>query len=458
MFPTATLIAFSFLAVGYAQQVGTQTTETHPSLSWSTCTASGSCTTNSGSITLDANWRWLHTTSGYTNCYTGNTWDATLCPDAETCTTNCALDGADYSGTYGITTSGNALTLKFVTTGANTNVGSRVYLMASESEYEMFQVLNKEFTFDVDVSNLPCGLNGALYFSEMDADGGVAKYPTNKAGAKYGTGYCDSQCPRDLKFISGTANVEGWVADSNSANSGTGNLGSCCNEMDIWEANSISAAYTPHPCTVDGQYKCTAGTDCGGADDRYGSVCDPDGCDFNSYRMGDQTFYGKGMTVDTSSKFTVVTQFITADNTTSGALSEIRRLYVQNGKVITNSVVNVPGIDAVNSISTDYCTQQKAAFGDTDSFTANGGLAGIAKSFAKGVVLVMSVWDDYAANMLWLDSDYPTDGDASTPGVARGTCATSSGVPADVESADASASVTYSNIKFGPIGSTYSAS
>lgn len=37
----------------------------------------------------------------------------------------------------------------------------------------------------------------------MDADGGMSKYPNNKAGAKYGTGYCDSQCPRDLKFING---------------------------------------------------------------------------------------------------------------------------------------------------------------------------------------------------------------------------------------------------------------
>jgi len=37
----------------------------------------------------------------------------------------------------------------------------------------------------------------------MDADGGTSKYTGNKAGAKYGTGYCDSQCPRDLKFING---------------------------------------------------------------------------------------------------------------------------------------------------------------------------------------------------------------------------------------------------------------
>ena len=132
--------------------------------------------------------------------YTGNTWDATLCPDGQTCAQNCALDGADYEGTYGITASGNALTLKFVT---GSNVGSRVYLMASETEYEMFKLLNSEFTFDVDVSQLPCGLNGALYFSEMDSDGGMSRFTTNKAGAKYGTGYCDSQCPQDIKFIDG---------------------------------------------------------------------------------------------------------------------------------------------------------------------------------------------------------------------------------------------------------------
>ena len=56
---------------------------------------------------------------------------------------------------------------------------------------------------DVNVANLPCGLNGAVYFSEMVSDGGKSKYPTNVAGAQYGTGYCDSQCPRDLKFIDG---------------------------------------------------------------------------------------------------------------------------------------------------------------------------------------------------------------------------------------------------------------
>ena len=143
------------------------------------------------------------TNSSTTNCYTGNTWNTTLCPDATTCANNCALDGADYQGTYGITTSGNALTLKFVTNGSQKNVGSRVYLMASDTQYQLFKVLNQEFTFDVDMSNLPCGLNGALYFVEMDADGGKSRFPNNKAGSKYGTGYCDTQCPQDIKFING---------------------------------------------------------------------------------------------------------------------------------------------------------------------------------------------------------------------------------------------------------------
>ncbi|KAG8917237.1 hypothetical protein FRC01_002590 [Tulasnella sp. 417] len=450
--PAALVALASFLAGVSAQQVGTSTAEVHPALTWYKCVAGGTCTAQAGKITLDANWRWLHSTSGYTNCYTGNAWDSTLAPNGATCAANCALDGADYSGTYGITTSGNALTLKFVTPNSNgKNVGSRVYLMADDSTYEIFKVLNQEFTFDVDVSQLPCGLNGAVYFSEMDADGGMSKYSGNKAGAKYGTGYCDSQCPRDIKYINGECNVDGWTGTS--TNSGTGNYGSCCSEMDIWEANSISAAYTPHPCDVTGQTRCT-GDDCG-YPSRYSGVCDPDGCDFNSYRQGDHTFYGPSMTVDTTKKFTVVTQFITSDGTSTGTLSEIKRFYVQNGVVIANSVNKISGIStSFNSITTDYCDQQKAAFGDTTSFQNHGGLSTMGQSLNRGGVLVLSVWDDYAVNMLWLDSTYPTD--CTKDGCYRGTCATTSGVPADVEVSAASATVTYSNIRVGPIGSTFS--
>lgn len=79
--------------------------------------------------------------------------------------------------------------------------------------------------------------------------------------------------------------------------------------MDIWEANDNAAAYTPHPCATDGLLRCT-GTQCGDGDARYSGVCDKDGCDFNSFRMGDREFLGAGLTVDTTKKITVVTQYV----------------------------------------------------------------------------------------------------------------------------------------------------
>ena len=47
----------------------------------------------------------------------------------------------------------------------------------------------------------------------MDADGGTSRYPTNKAGAAYGIGYCDSQCQPETKWIDGKANSDNWHND-----------------------------------------------------------------------------------------------------------------------------------------------------------------------------------------------------------------------------------------------------
>lgn len=226
--------------------------------------------------------------------------------------------------------------------------------------------------------------------------------------------------------------------------------------MDLWEANSISTAYTPHPCSSVGPTRCS-GTECGDGDNRYAGLCDKDGCDFNSYRLGDQSFYGPGKTVNTNAKLTVVTKFITSDGTATGPLSEIRRLYVQNNVVIQNSVINVPGITAGDSITTDFCTKQKSVFGDTNSFQSKGGLAGMGSALDRGVVLVMSVWDDHDVNMLWLDSTFPVDKDPSAPGVARGSCAVTSGKPEDVEVNAPNSQVVFSNIRYGDLGSTYGA-
>lgn len=154
MFSKVTLASSLLAAVASGQQIGTQLAEQHPALPIQSCVAGGKCTSLNTAVVLDSNWRWVHQTSSTTNCYTGNTWDTTLCPDPTTCAENCALDGADYSGTYGITATEGTLKLDFVT---GSNVGSRVYLMDTTTDYHMFSLLNQEFTFDVDVSNLPCG-------------------------------------------------------------------------------------------------------------------------------------------------------------------------------------------------------------------------------------------------------------------------------------------------------------
>jgi len=263
--------------------------------------------------------------------------------------------------------------------------------------------------------------------SEMSATGGQSAF--NPAGAAYGTGYCDAQCPVQ-NWINGVANINNTY-------------GACCNEMDLWEANSAATAFTPHPCNVTGLYECE-GLLCGPGNNRYTGVCDEDGCGFNAYKNGAPNFYGKGanMTVDTNKKFTVVTQFITTDNTTTGALKEIRRIYVQNGKVIQNSKVNLPGRAAVNSEDDTYCSAAK--------FHQQGAMAGMGGAIGRGMVLIFSIWDDASGGMLWLDGNSGT-----TPADANGPCPATLLNEADLMAQHSDASVTFSNVKSGELGSTF---
>jgi cellulose 1,4-beta-cellobiosidase len=445
------------LGVVHAQKKGTQTANYNPSFTIQTCTSSG-CTDEQAGLTMDSNWRWTHDVNGYTNCYTGNTWDTQYCPNSASCTQNCALDGiaqSEWPGTYGVTVNGNSATLKFVTKHQfGTNIGSRTFILdSSKKNYRMFSLLNKEITFDVDVSQLPCGLNGALYLVEMDKDGGLSEFATNECGAEFGTGYCDAQCPHDMKWINGEANCDDWQPSDNDVNSGAGKYGICCPEMDLWEANSQATAYTSHPCTMTGYHRCESEIECGDDTHRHDGICDKDGCDFASYRLGDTTYYGNASSfkIDTTKKMTVVTQFLAP----SGTLTEIRRKYVQNGQVIENSKVNVPGVTAYDSITENMCNDVKDAFGDVNAHQLKGGLAQMGKSLQNGMVFVMSLWDDHSVDMLWLDSVFPVGSDPNVPGNKRGPCPPDSGIPSDVETAYPNAQVVFSNVKYGDIDSTY---
>ena len=408
------LVSAILPALTVAQQAPTP--DSIQSLLTYTCTVAGGCVEQSTYVVFAWPYHWIHTVGGYDPCTTSSGGlNSTLCGTAEDCYNNCQIEPGNYTG-LGITTSGSSLTLYQYRNNSGTinNASPNVLLLDPAGEnYVNVQLLGKEFSFDVDISLLPCGENGALFLSEMDFTGGRNQY--NPAGAAYGFGSCDAQCSVG-PYFNGTVNTEG--------------LGSCCNEMDLWEANSMATAFTPHPCNVTGIYGCT-GSLCGST-----GVCNEAGCGWNSYQQGNTAFYGPGLIVDTTKPFTVTTQFITDDGTTTGQLTEIRRYYTQNGVLIPNSVSTT--YTGLNSINETFCanTQPEAA--------TLGGLTAMGEALGRGMVLIFSVWQDSSQYMNWLDSTVDN----------AGPCNSTAGDPTIIISNYPNAAITYSNIKWGELGST----
>ena len=185
-------------------------------------------------------------------------------------------------------------------------------------------------------------------------------------------------------------------------------------------------------------------------------MCDKDGCDLNPFRMGNETFYGRGpsFTVDTTKPMTVVTQFLTNDGTDEGDLVEIR-FYLQDGKTIHSPPSKILGPSGNESITDNFCKHTKHLFGDIDDFAAKGGNAQMGRSLDAGHVLALSLWDDVDVNMLWLDSAWPLDKNATQPGVRRGKCpGGESSTPTYVRKNFPDGYVTFANVAIGEIGST----
>lgn len=394
------MAVLTLLEFTVAQQPGTITPEVHPQLTTSKCTTAGGCVEQNTSVVLDWNYRWIHT-ADYASCTTSTGINSTLCPDQATCSQNCFIEGANYTSA-GIVTSGSSMTLSQYVPSASglSSVSPRVYLLDNDnSDYVSFQLLGQELTFDVDLSTLPCGQNGALYLSEMDISGG--RSDLNTGAANYGAGYCDAQCPVET-WKNGTLNM-----DKSSF---------CCNEMDILESNSAAAAFTPHPCADDA------------------SNCDKGGCGFNAYGQGFPHYWAPGGTLDTSKPFTVVTQFITDDGTTAGTLSEIRRIY-QQGSVTVPSAISAPSGDSINST---WCA---SVDGSAEQF---GNLKTMGQALGRGMVLAFSMWNSQGDFMSWLDEG------------SSGPCNATEGNPVLIEQNSPGTHVVFSNIKWGDIGSTFS--
>ncbi|OBT91317.1 hypothetical protein VE01_10684 [Pseudogymnoascus verrucosus] len=167
-----------------------------------------------------------------------------------------------------------------------------------------------------------------------------------------------------------------------------------------------------------------------------GNSCDSSGCGFNPYAQGLHNYYGNGGTVDTLKPITVITQFYTNDNTQTGTLTEIRRLYIQNGKVIQNAVTS----SGMDSIKAAWCSSSDAAAARL------GGLTTMGQALGRGMVLIFSIWNDAGQHMSWLDSG------------SSGPCSSSEGNPTNIQQQTPGTYVTFSNIRWGDIGSTFSES
>ncbi|CEJ57932.1 Putative Beta-1,4-endoglucanase [Penicillium brasilianum] len=386
----------ALLPLNQAQQPAT-TAPGNPALTTWKCSSTGGCVIQDTSVVLDWGYHWIHAAGGYESCTTSSGVNKTLCPDEATCAKNCVIEAANYTSA-GVSVSGDSLTMhQYVeSNGVYSNASPRLYLLGEDGNYVMLQLLGGELSFDVDMSSLPCGENGALYLSEMSATGGRNEY--NTGGAEYGSGYCDAQCPVQT-WKNGTLN--------------SGGQGYCCNEMDILEANSMANAYTPHPCSS---------TD-----------CDKGGCGFNPYAQGITNYWGPGDTVDTSKPFTITTQFLTDDGTKTGTLTEIRRQYIQNGKIIANAKSSA-GLD---SITQSWC---ESSDGSAATF---GGLTTMGQALGRGMVLIFSIWNDGSQYMNWLDSG------------SNGPCSSAAGNPATILAQNATTHVVFSNIRYGDIDSTY---
>ena len=111
---------------------------------------------------------------------------------------------------------------------------------------------------------------------------------------------------------------------------------------------------------------------------RYDGVCDKSGCDYHSYRLGNKDYYGKGQDFDinTEQEVTVVTQFITDDNTDNGNLVEVRRFYIQNGQTIENSKpeFDLGQLAEFDSITDEFCAEAMNLYGDYNDHEKKGGL------------------------------------------------------------------------------------
>eukprot|EP00442_Polarella_glacialis_P058969 CAMPEP_0115151884 /NCGR_PEP_ID=MMETSP0227-20121206/65852_1 /TAXON_ID=89957 /ORGANISM="Polarella glacialis, Strain CCMP 1383" /LENGTH=581 /DNA_ID=CAMNT_0002562429 /DNA_START=55 /DNA_END=1800 /DNA_ORIENTATION=- len=338
--------------------------------------------TNVG-VVLDAGWRWTYD-GAKKSC------DPAILDGRgmELCFLQ-GLRDEQYEKNYGIMVGDpflDAVTLRYAAKGQyNTkpNYGQRVYI-TDTTGYHLFKPMGGELAFTVDLSQVPAGMNAAVYLVSMDALGHLGtSQPTgiiNDAGWKRGVGYCDAQCPTDVNFVQG----QGFNVGNK--------LASCCPEMDLFEANRFTTAMTAHPCKLASGHVCdtSVNPDCQAS-------CDKEGADVNPFRFG-----GPGNALfellDLTKPVRVRTFFQTDDGSSTGKLVAIEQVFEQDhSRGIKSFAMNLTDESAAKS---------KKHFGAVNMFGETyGGLEQMGKALELGMVMVLALWSQEGeGNMNWLDS------------------------------------------------------
>lgn len=208
---------------------------------------------------------------------------------------------------------------------------------------------------------------------------------------------------------------------------------------------------TSHPCKQTGPFLCN-GDQCDELEKSGSGTCARKGCGINPFRLGAPEFYGKGQEhkVDTSRPFTVITRFFTDDNSTTGALTEIRRVYIQDGKTIpatynlntkalNHANISLSGVKFEGALTEGYCSAR-----DFDDHARLGRLKTIGQALGHGLVMVhvLSIWNSERDSMVWLDAG------------KNGPCQDGEGKPDRIAKKTPDVTVTCSNIGWSDIGST----
>ncbi|KAF4500420.1 cellulose 1,4-beta-cellobiosidase [Fusarium agapanthi] len=327
-------IAFgvSLFTSAYAQWPCGNIEEVHTPFTWHQCIQKP-CTEYFSAIVLESSLR-------ETNCCAGS-FDVkdlhrTQCKkkDKDTCPADCCVEGADYRA-HGIKAVGTSLTMDLGATAPHVPKDLIRVMPLEDERYPNRPLVRRhdsEYTFDIDVRNVPPGYKARVSLNRMLPDGARSEKKGDKAGARYGTGYYDATCDKGQRFVEGRANYDGWVPDKHDPMLGTGRTGACCHNTVLWEGNIESTDYHWSPCLPPWYHRCDK--------DKCTTKCFAFGCRWNPNGNKMEPFYGPGPTntIDSKKTFSVVTQFFIQQTPKVENIFKTRATYyVQGGKIFRSA-------------------------------------------------------------------------------------------------------------------------